>query len=126
MQAAILGDEQAGHLTLNTGGDQHRSRIGERLHPGGAIGRIAEDFSGRIHHRPALDVNVGDDLRLAQAGVVAVQFGERALDAKRRANCALGIVLCAIACPNNAISPSPSFVATRPPICATASHAASR
>jgi hypothetical protein len=126
MQAAIPCDEQAGHLTLNTGRDQRRSRIGERLHPGGAIGCIAEDFSGRIHHRPPLDADAGDELRPAQAGVVAVQFGERALDAERSANCALGIVLCAIGCPNNAIRPSPSFVATRPPICATASDAASR
>jgi hypothetical protein len=51
------------------------------LHPRGDIGRIAEDFSGRIHHhRPALDADAGDELRAARADVVAVQFGERALD----------------------------------------------
>ena len=63
----------------------------------------------------------------ARVGVLAVQFGERALDGERGANRALGVVLLRDAgSPNNAISPSPSFLATWPPICVTASEAASR
>ena len=56
----------------------------------------------------------------------AVEFGERALDGERSANRAFESFYCAIGCPNNAISPSPSFLATRPPICVTAPDAASR
>jgi hypothetical protein len=94
MRAAILSDEQAGCLALNAGGDQHRSRIGKRLYAGGDIGRIAEDFSGLIHHhRPGLNADAGDELRAACASVLAVEFRERALDGERRSNRPLGIVL---------------------------------
>ena len=94
MRAAILGDEQAGDLTLDARRDQHRSRLGERLHPRGDIGRVTEDFAVRIDHdRPGFDADPGDELRAARARIVAVQLGERSLDGERGANRALGIVL---------------------------------
>ena len=83
-----------GHLTLHASRDQDRPRLGQRLHARGDIGRIAKDFSGRIHHhRPALDADAGDKLRRARTGVLAIEFGERALDGQRGANGAFGIVL---------------------------------
>ena len=48
MRAAILGDEQAGQLTVNTGGDQHRSRIGKCLYASGDVGRVAEHLAHRL------------------------------------------------------------------------------
>ena len=94
MRAAILGDEQARDLTLNAGGDQHRSRIGQRLDPRGDIGRVAEHLARCVdHHLPGRNADAGDELRTARAGVLAVQFGERALDGQRGANRAFGIVL---------------------------------
>ena len=94
MRAAVLSDEQAGHLTLHPSRDHDRARLGQRLHARGDIGRVAEDFSGRIHHhRPALDADAGHKLRPARAGVLVVELCERALDGQRGANRALGIVL---------------------------------
>jgi hypothetical protein len=91
MRAAIFCDEQAGHLISR---DHDRPRLGQRLHARGDIGRIAKDFSGLIHdHRPALDPDAGDELRLARTGVLAFEFGERAVNGERGANRAFGIVL---------------------------------
>jgi hypothetical protein len=79
---------------LNTGGDQHRSRIGKGLHARGDIGRIAKHLARRVDHDwPGVDADAGDKLRAARAGVLAVEFGERALDGERRPHRALGIVL---------------------------------
>ena len=50
VRAVVLGDEQPGDLTLHVGRDQHRPRLGQRLHARGDIGRVAEHFAGRIHH----------------------------------------------------------------------------
>ena len=73
MCAAILGDEQAGHLTLHASGNHDRSRLGQRLYARGDVGRIAKYFSDLIHdHRPALDADAGDKLRLARTGVLAL------------------------------------------------------
>ena len=94
MRAAILGDKQARDQPMNTTGDQHRPGFGQGLNTRGDIGRVAEDFSGRIHHhRAALDTDACGQLRAARIGVLAVEFGERALDGERSANRAFGIVL---------------------------------
>ena len=78
MRAAILRDEQAGHLTLHAGRDHDRSRLGQGLHARGDVGRLAKDFSGLVYdHRPTLDSDAGDKLRLARACVLAVEFRER-------------------------------------------------
>ena len=45
-------------------GDQHRARLGERLHARGDIGRVAEHFAGRVDHdRPRLEADARDELR---------------------------------------------------------------
>ena len=94
MGAAILCDEQARHLTLHASGDHDRARLGQGLHARGHIGRVAKDFSGRVHdHCPTLDSDAGDKRRLARAGVLAVEFRERVLNSERGANSAFGIVL---------------------------------
>ena len=68
--------------------------LGQRLDARGYTGRIAKDFSGRIHHhRPAVDADAGDQVRAARASVFEVQFGQRALDGQRGANSAFAIVL---------------------------------
>ena len=83
-----------GDLTLHARGDEHRSRLGQRLHARGDIGRFAEHFAGRIdHHRPALEADAGGKLRRALAGVPGVELGKRALDRERRAHRAFGVVL---------------------------------
>ena len=94
MAAALLGDEQAGDLALHPRRDHDRTRLGQRLHPRRDVGRVAENLARRIdHHRPGFDADAGGERRLAGAGVLAVQLGERALDRERRPHRALGIVL---------------------------------
>ena len=58
------------------------------------FGDVAENLARRIdHHRAGFDADAGGELWLAGAGVLAVEFGERALDRERRPHRALGIVL---------------------------------
>ena len=93
VRAPVLDDEEARDLALHARGDQHRSRLGQRLHPGRDIGRVAENLAGRIHHhRPCRNADSGGELG-ARAGVLTVQLGQRALDREGRANGALGVVL---------------------------------
>ena len=94
VRAALFGDEQPGDLALHPRGDQNRARLGQRLHPRRDIGDVAENLARRIHHRgTGFEADAGDKLRLAGDRVLAVEFGERALDRKRRPRRALGIVL---------------------------------
>ena len=94
VRAALLGDEQAGDLALHPRRDQNRARLGQRLHPRRDVGDVAVNLARRIHHRrTGFETDAGDELRLAGAGVLAVQLGQRALDRQRRPRRAFGIVL---------------------------------
>ena len=94
LAAALLGDEQAGDLALHPRRDHDRARLGQRLHPRRDVGRVAVNLARRIdHYRAGFDADAGGERRLARAGVLAVQLGERALDRERRPRRALGIVL---------------------------------
>ena len=94
MAAALLGDEQARDLALHPRRNHDRARLGQRLHPRRDIWHVAENLARRIHHhRPGFDRDARGQRRLARAGVLAVQFGKRALDRERRPHRALGIVL---------------------------------
>src|ERR1700722_17179744 len=79
---------------LHASSNHDRPRLGQGLHARSDVGRIAKDFSGLIHDpRPALDSYSDDKLRLARTVVLAIKFGERALNGERGANGAFGIVL---------------------------------
>ena len=94
MRAALFGDKQSGDLALHPRRDQNRAGFGQRLHPRRDVGDVAVNLARRIHHRRAgFEPDAGGERRLAGAGVLAVQLGQRALDRKRRARRALGIVL---------------------------------
>ena len=94
VRAALLRDEQAGDLALHPRRDQHRARLGQRLHPRRDVGDVAVNLARRIdHRRTGFQPDAGGKLRLAGAGILAVQLGERALDRERRPRRALGIVL---------------------------------
>jgi len=94
MAAALLGDEQASDLALHPRRDHDRARLGERLHPRRDVGGVAEDLARRIHyHRTSFDADAGGERRLARAGVLAVQLGQRALDRQRRTRRTLSVVL---------------------------------
>ena len=53
MRAALFRHKQAGDLALHSRGDQHRARLGQRLHPRGNVGDVAVNLAGRIYHRRA-------------------------------------------------------------------------
>ena len=92
--AALLGDKQTGDLALHSRRDHDRARLGQRLHPRRDIGDVAVNLARRIdHHRAGFDPDAGGELRLAAAGILAVQLGKRALDRQRRPRCAFGVVL---------------------------------
>ena len=94
MRAPVLDDEQPGRLPLHARGDEHRPRLGCRLHPRRDVRRLAEHFAGRVDHdRAAFDADAGGKLGRACAGVPGVEFGERTLDGERGAHGALGVVL---------------------------------
>jgi hypothetical protein len=54
MRALVFGDEKPGCLPLDARGDEHRPRLGLRLHPGRDVRRFAEHFAGRIDHDRAV------------------------------------------------------------------------
>jgi hypothetical protein len=87
-------------------------------------------LEGRVprsrHHGPGFEADAGNKLRLAGAGVLAVQLRERPLDRELRPHGALSVVLLRDRMPNNAIRPSPDFLATLPSISVTGVEAASR
>ena len=94
VRAALFGDEQAGDLALHPRRDQNRARLGERLHPRRDVGDVAVNLARRIdHRRTGFEPDAGGKLRLTGAGILAVQFGKRALDRERRPRRALGVVL---------------------------------
>jgi hypothetical protein len=94
MAAALLGDKQAGDLALYPRCDQHRTRLGQRLHPRGDVGRIAENLARRIHnHRTGIEADAGAERRLVGGGVPAVEFDQPALDGERRPRGTLRVVL---------------------------------
>ena len=94
MRAFVLDDEQPGRLPLHARGDEHRPRLGRRLHPRRDIGRLAEHFAGRVDHDGAgLEPDAGGKLGRARSGVPGVELGERALDGERGAHRAFGVVL---------------------------------
>ena len=94
MAAALLGDEQAGDLTLHPRRDHDRTRLGQRLRPRRDVRHVAENLARCIDHDwPHVDSNAGGKRGLCGVGVLSVQFVERTLDRQRRPHRALGIVL---------------------------------
>jgi hypothetical protein len=60
VSAALLGDKQSGDLALHPRRDQHRARLGQRLHPRRDIGDVAVNLARRIHHRrPGFEPDAG-------------------------------------------------------------------
>ena len=93
-RALLLGDKEPSHLPLDVQGDEHRPRLGGRLHACSDIRRVAEHFAGRLHDdRAGLDPDARLELRRAPGRVPGVEFGKRPLDRERRPNGALGVVL---------------------------------
>jgi hypothetical protein len=81
MRAALFGDKKPSDLTQHLRRDQHRARLGQRLHPRRDVGDVAVNLSGRIdHRRSGFKTEAGGQLRLAAAGVLAVEFDKLALD----------------------------------------------
>ena len=94
VRAALLRDKQACDLALHPRRDQDRARLGQRLHPRRNVGDVAINLARRIDHRRAgFEADAGDERWLAGAGILAVQFSQRALDRERRPRRALGVVL---------------------------------
>jgi hypothetical protein len=108
MRLAILGNEQSGHLTLHACDHEHRSWLGQRLHARRHVGRLAEDFSGRIDHDRPLSTPMRAPssgrsewafLRISSASACWMPSAARTARPESPA----------IGCPNNAMRPSPSF-----------------
>ena len=94
MRASLFGDKQAGDLALHPRRDHHRARLCQRLHPRRNVWRIAVNLARRIdYHRAGFEADAGVERRLASAGVLAIDLGERALDRERRPRRAFGVVL---------------------------------
>ena len=94
VRALVFGDEQPGRLPLHVRGDEHRPRFGRRLNARGDIGRLAENFAGRVDHdRPHVEADARRKLGRAGLRVAGVEVGERALDGERRPHRPLGVVL---------------------------------
>jgi hypothetical protein len=92
--AALLGDKEPGDLALHPRGDQYRAGLGQRLHAGRDIRHVAVNLARRIHHRGAgVEPDAGGKLRLASAGILAIELRKRALDRNRGARRALSVVL---------------------------------
>ena len=94
MRAALFRHKQPGDLTLHPRRDQDRARLGQRLHPRGNVGDVAINLAARIENgRAGFKADAGDEFWLGRSGVLAIELGQRALDRKRRACRALGVVL---------------------------------
>ena len=94
MRAALFGDKQSGDLALHPRRDQDRARFGQRLHPRRDVGDVAVNLAGGIDHRRAgFEPDAGGKFRLAAAGILAVEVGERALDRQRCPRRAFGVIL---------------------------------
>ena len=71
VRALLLGDKEPSHLPLDVQGDEHRPRLGGRLHARSDIRRVAEHFAGRLHDdRAGLD----PDARLELQGAPLAAF----------------------------------------------------
>ena len=94
VRAALFRNKQPGDLTLHPRRDQDRARLGQRLHPRGDVGDVAINLAARIEDGGAgFEADTGDEFWLGRSGVLAIEFGQGALDRKRRACRALGVVL---------------------------------
>ena len=91
--AALLDNKQTGDLPLHARRDHDLARLGHRLRAGRDVGHVAEKLVSFDQHRPPLDRNARGKRGLARAGVLAVQFGQRALDREGGPRSALGVVL---------------------------------
>ena len=91
--AAFFGDKEAGDLLLHPRRDQDRTRLCQRLHARGDVGDVPLNLACRIDHcRTGFEADACGQLRLAGAGVLAIEFMECALDRQRGAHRALDIV----------------------------------
>ena len=94
MRAALFGHKEASDLALHLRSNQNRAGLGQRLHPRSDISHVAINLASRIEHRrTGFETNAGGQLRSAAAGVLAVEFGKRALDRQRRPCRTLCVVL---------------------------------
>ena len=94
VRALLLDNEEPGDLALHASCDQDRPWLGSSLDPRRDVRRFAEHLAGGVYHdRAGLDADARGKLRRALAGVPGVEVGKRALDRKRRAHGALGVVL---------------------------------
>ena len=94
LRAALFCHKQPGDLTLHPRRDQDRAWLGQRLHPRGDIGDVTINLAAGVQYSgPGFKANTGDEFRLGRSGVLAIEFGQSALDGKRRACRALGVVL---------------------------------
>ena len=94
MRAALFCHKQPGDLALYSRRDQHRARLGQRLHPRGNVGDVAINLTARIEDGGAgFKADASDEFRLGRSGVLAIEFGQSALDRKCSACRALGVVL---------------------------------
>src|SRR5262249_20130816 len=91
---ALLGDKQAGDLTLDARCDHDAARFRQRLYPRRDIGRIAVNLACRIDYYWAyFNPNACVQCWLANSGILAVHLRERALDRERSPYRAFGVVL---------------------------------
>ena len=66
MCARVLDDEQPRDMPLHGRGDERGSGLCGGLRASGDVGRLAEDFAGRVdHHRPQVEADAGRELRQA-------------------------------------------------------------
>ena len=94
MAAALLGDKQAGDLTLDLRCHDNSAWLSQRLYPCRNVGRIAVNLARRIdHYRAYFNPNARIQRWLASSGILAVHLGERALDRERSPRRAFGVVL---------------------------------
>jgi hypothetical protein len=94
VRALVLDDEQPGRLPQHARSDEHRPRLGHRLHPRSDVRRLTEHFAGGVDDdRAAVDADAGGKLGCAGSRVPSVELGERALYGERGAHAAFGVVL---------------------------------
>jgi len=94
MLALVLGDEKAGNLPLHRSGDQHRPRVGRRLHARRDIGRLAEHLARSVDDDGSgFKTDPSGKVWRAGARVARVEIGERAVDRECGAHRTLGVVL---------------------------------
>ena len=94
MAAALLGNKQANDLALHMRCHNDRTWLRQSLHARRNVGCIAINLTGRIdHNRAGFDPYPRVKRGLARSCIIAVHFGERALDRECGSRGAFGVVL---------------------------------